>query len=528
MHVLAIDAGTYSIKYLSSFIDKRKAVHVEMREHNILEELEENPHWGTLEAAAKQIIQRIVEETARPDTRIVLHVPPESVTTRFLTLPVKNRKKAEMMIPFQLEEDIPFALSDSHFSWTIESGKTQSLALVALTKENEFNQFYEQFETWSASPSVITSEPSIMDAFYSLNRVAGPFCVLDIGHRSTKAYFFYNSKLIATHVSYVGGHHIDEMIAKTYGIQPAEAVIYKHQNAFVLTSGQMKEVDDNQKEFARLMDQVFKPLVNDFTRWELGFRVTHGIKLSQVFLCGGTSNVKNITNYLTEKFAIKCALLESFEGVDTTKIDLNSKSRARFTVVNMMALALRTKGRLINLLTGRYAQAARGDLPLHTLAFVGIRASAVTLVLLLAMITHRVFLTLDLKAVNSKITMTAKNPILGLTPREKRMIATQPDLVEASLAKKQKAVRQQISTLQAATQIKALSPLVMISAAAAGVDATLESINVTDTGDVTAVFSASSPELLATLQNKMQSLTLQNLEIKVDGQSKRLTVTGVE
>ncbi|MBY0518015.1 MAG: pilus assembly protein PilM [Bacteriovoracaceae bacterium] len=528
MHVLAIDAGSYSVKFLSSYVDKKKSTHVEMREYNILEELEENPNLSTAEEATKNIIHRIVDEVARPDSRIVLHVNPESVTTRFLTLPIKNRKKAELMIPFQLEEDIPYSLQDSHYSYTIETAKSQTLALVALTRDSEFASFYNQLDTWSSPPSVITSEPSVMDAFYSLNQVAGSFCVLDIGHRSTKAYFFYNSKLIATHVSYVGGRHIDEMIAQTYGIDATEAVIYKHQNAFVLTSGQMNEVDDNQKEFARLMEQAFKPLINDFHRWDLGFRVTHGMKLSQVFLCGGTSNIKNMANFLTEKFAVKCSLLESFEGVETSKIDLNPKSRARFTMVNMMALSLKAKGRLINLLSGRYAQAARGDLPLHTLAFLTARSTAVTLVLLIALSIQNYITKLDIKAVNNKITSTAKNPILGLTARERRLISTQPGVVESSLAKKQKTVRQQISTLQSASKIKALSPLVMISSAAAGVDVTLMNVDITEAGDVSAVFKASDVNNLNILQTKLQGISLQNVETKINSAQKTLTLTGVE
>lgn len=528
MHVLAIDAGSYSIKHISTLLDKRKAVHLEMREQNIMQALEENPSWGTVEEATRQIILGIIESAARTDTRIVIHVPSEAVTTRFLTLPIRNRKKAEMMIPFQLEEDIPFGLSEAHFAWCLDVNRTQSVALVALLRDIEFAPFYAQLDYWSSPASVVTSEASVMDAFYSLNPVAGPFCVLDMGHRSTKAYFFYNSKLIATHVSYVGGRHIDEMIALTYGIEPTEAVIYKHQNAFVLTSGQMNEVDDNQKEFARLMEQVFRPLLNDFQRWELGFRVTHGMKMAQVFLCGGTSNIRNMPNFLTEHFAVKCTLLESFEGVDTHKVDLNTKSRARFTMVNMMALSLRAKGRLINLLTGRYAQAARGEFPLHTLSFLTARASIVTAVLVLGLITQRVFLNLDLKAVNAKITSTAKNVALGLTPREKRLIATQPGLVEASLTKKHKAVRQQISTLQAAAEIKALSPLVMISASLAGVDAVLERITVTDAGEVSASFTATKPENLALLESKLRSVSLRDVQIKIDATKNELTLSGVE
>jgi general secretion pathway protein L len=528
MHILSIDAGSYSVKFLSSFVDKRKAIHTQMREFTLTEAMEENPSWETAEIATQNLISQIIDDVARPDTRIIMHIPSDLVTTRFLTLPVKNKKKAELMIPFQLEEDIPFALNESHYAWSLESHKTQSLALVALTREIDFSGYYEQTQKWHYSPTILTSEPSILDSFYSLNPVAGPFCVLDIGHKTTKAYFFYNSKLIATHVSYVGGKHIDEMIAQTYSIDNMEAVIYKHQNAFVLTSGQLEEVDDNQKEFAKLMEQVFKPLINDFQRWELGFRVTYGMKLSQVFLCGGTSNIKNIGNFLTEQFKVKCSYLESFENCETNKVDLNNKSRARFTLANMMALSTKAKSRLINFLSGRYSQGARGDFPVHTLSFLIVRASAVSLVLILSLIIQRVFIEMDVKAVNLKITSISKNPILGLTAREKRLINTQPELVVSGLTKKQKAVKQQISTLQAASNIKALSPLVAISAATVGLDLVTESFSVTDLGEIMASFSSKDLEVLRSLEAKLQNTNFSNIEINIDDKKKTLTFTGME
>ncbi len=528
MHVLAIDAGAYSVKYVSSILDKRHAVHRELREFVIAEALEENPDWGTPEEATRRLMERIVEDVARPDTRIVLHVPTESVTTRFLTLPVKNRRKAEAMIPFQLEEDIPFALHESHYAWYLEPTKSQSLALVALTRDAEFSAFHQPLTTWTTPPSVVTSEPSTMDSFYGFNHVAGPFCVLDMGHRSTKAYFFYNSKLIATHVSYVGGRHLDEMISQTYGVSAAEAVLYKHQNAFVLTGAQMDEVEENQREFARMMDQALKPLVSDFLRWELGFRVAHGMKISQVFLCGGTAAVKNMPHYLTEKFAVKSVLLESFEGIDTSKVDLNVKARAKFTLANMLALSLRSKNRLVNLLTGRYAPANRGDLPLPQFVFISTRAALVAAVLLVALIAEGVLLEMDLRAVNLQMTTLARNQALKLNPRDRRNLTFAPAQVSAGLVRQQRTIRQQISTLQSASDIRALHPLVLVAGATAGSPATLVSFEATDGGDVTAQFTATEPAALKDLAPKLESLALDQASTTFDETGLKLKLTGVQ
>jgi hypothetical protein len=348
--------------------------------------------------------------------------------------------------------------------------------------------------------------------------VAGPFCVLDIGHRTTKAYFFYNGRLIATHVSYLGGRQVDEMIAQTYGIPTEEAVLYKHQNAFVLTQSQMDGVDENQREFARMMDQVYRPLLTDFSRWELGFRVAHGMPVGQVFVCGGSANTKNMAPWLAEKLGVRCALLESFEGVDTAKVDLHAKARAKYTLANMMVLGLRNKNNLINLLSGQYALAGRAELPLHAAAFLATRVAAVTALLALAMVVEGVVLKLDLQATVAKMSSLAKNPVLALTSRERRQLTSNPAQVNAALGKRQRAIRQQISTLQSASDIRALSPLVGISAAAVGTEATLSEFTVSDAGEVKAIFTHDDPAVLAKLQSRIQDgAGLRDAQTRIEG-----------
>ena len=97
MHVLAIDVGSYSVKYISSFVEKRRVNHVEMSEIILRDYMNDHPDLITLDAQAT-IVQEIIDSTARPDTRVIFQVDNEMLTTRFLTLPVKSKKKAELML----------------------------------------------------------------------------------------------------------------------------------------------------------------------------------------------------------------------------------------------------------------------------------------------------------------------------------------------------------------------------------------------------------------------------------------------
>ena len=62
MHVLAIDAGSYSIKYVSSFLDRKNVTHVHMRELNLREAMEENTNWASVEEATFKVLERIMAD----------------------------------------------------------------------------------------------------------------------------------------------------------------------------------------------------------------------------------------------------------------------------------------------------------------------------------------------------------------------------------------------------------------------------------------------------------------------------------
>ena len=527
MHVLAIDVGSYSVKYISSFVDKRKVNHVEMSEIILNDFMSDHPDLIILDAQAT-IVQEIIDSTARPDTRVIFQTENEMLTTRFLTLPVKSKKKAELMLPFQLEEDIPFALSEIHYGHRMEPAKTQHYALISLLRGTDFDTFYNAFKEKHALPNILTSEPSVVENYFNQNAIAGPFCILDIGHKTTKAYFFYNSRLIVTHVSYIGGHEINEMIAQTYKIDLDEAIIYKHQNAFLLTSNQYDEVDQAQKDFATAMDKTLSPLILDFNRWKIGLKVNHGLSIEHIFITGGTSNIKNISNYLTAKWDTKVVLLETFDKIECEKIDLNPKNKSKFALANMMSIGMKRKNRFINFLTGKFTQASAAEIPLHSFAFLGVRVAAVTAVLFMSLLTERFFIKRDIKFVNLKLDRVMKNEVLALNGRLRRSVAINPKPILDSLIKRKLGITQEISTIQSSIEIKGLSPLVVISQLAAATEATLINFTSSEEGKIIAIFTAETSAELNNLKAQLERSTLSDIIIKTDIAKLKLTLTATD
>ncbi len=526
MHILAIDVGSYSVKYISSYVEKRKVNHVEMSEIIIHDFMADHQGLSQIEAQVS-IVKEIIENSSKPDSRVIFQFDNELLSTRFLTLPVKSKKKAELMLPFQLEEDIPYALSEIHFGHRMEFAKTQYMALVGLVKENEFETNYNLFKDKNALPNILTTEASAVENYFNQNAIAGPFCVLDIGHKTSKAYIFYNSRLIATHVSYMGGSHINEMISKTYGLDIDEAVIYKHQSAFLLTSNLMDSVDQAQKEFAMAMDKAFSPLVNDFLRWKIGLKVNFGLSLQHVFITGGTTNIRNMTGYLSEKWDAKVVLLETFDKVESEKIDIDPKNKSKYALTNMMAIGMKRKNRFINLLNGKFAQASSVEIPLHSFAFLGVRVAAVAAIIMISLFVERFFIEKDIKFVNAKLGSVMKNDVLAINGRLRRTMATNPKPVLDALVKKQRSIKQEISSIQSAIEIKAMHPLVILSQSAASSSGTLIEFKSEETGEVSAVISAENIEELEKIKTQIERSALIDSNVEIDSQNLKLKLSAM-
>ena len=47
--------------------------------------------------------------------KIIFQIPNKLFTTRYLHIPVKQEKKAEQMIPFQLDDELPYTIPELHY-----------------------------------------------------------------------------------------------------------------------------------------------------------------------------------------------------------------------------------------------------------------------------------------------------------------------------------------------------------------------------------------------------------------------------
>ncbi|GAB4418708.1 MAG: hypothetical protein OHK0056_28370 [Bacteriovoracaceae bacterium] len=463
MNVLAVDIGSYSVKFFEVWID-RKNIKL-MNHHEVV--IDNARESFDQEMTTEQIQMEIIEAyLKRPfDGKIIFQYPEHLTTTRYIDLPITSRKKVELMIPFQLDEMLPFPSSEAHFIKRLEKIGESTRVTTAIAKQDEFFNFYNTLSQKNILPNTLVSELMVVDSYFRQKQTPPeyPVMLIDIGHRTTKCYIIKDNKIYSNHISYIAGKTIDDKIAGTYKISNKEAVAYKHQNCFFLTEGQYQQVSKEQQEFALLMKQAFWPLVMDIRRWDIGFRSKYGASIGKILLTGGTSQINNLSNFLEQAVGIKVDFLDLGDDIIEVEDSLE-EAQSSFWFSSLMARIGNFKNPPGSFLFGPYSGKSGGGLPLISASFLFSRSLALSLIICLFLVLEQIlYLNPRIKDITSKINKQIKSETLALSARVKRFYPKNPEAVIAELQKKDRSMEQSLKSIQSSAKVNALSPLVEIS-----------------------------------------------------------------
>ncbi len=519
MKYLALDIGTYSIKSFLIKMERKTFSILEATEYVLSDYMEKKEEDAPLTQEEIYKLQEDIVAEIYPknfDGKIIWQIPNSYVASRNLELPVTQKKKVEMMIPFQLDESLPFPSTEAHFFSQLDKKANSTKVLANITKKSHFLEYYSRYKDRSILPMYLTSELSCIHAHAQNRNIKGPVAILDIGHTTSKCYIIYDGEVVEHHFSYCAGSTIDEVIAETYNIDRHEASIYKHENCFFLTESQYDEVSEDQKAFALLMKKAMNPLTLELKRWLLGFRIKYGMQIETIYLTGGTSNIHNISNFLSQAVNIKTDYLDIAQSF-VDEHDLIEGRESNFFISMLMDIGLTSKVKPGNFLYGDYANGSGVTLPLHTTSMLLYRSMVLTLVLGLLMGAEHFILSGQEKKLDAKIKTLAKNKSLGINASARRNIDRSLKRIQSIVRTGHRKMEQEVSTLSSATQANALPHLFKVfQIISAGPDITLQEFN-TDGRTTKGVFQVDSSNLIKDIEKTLINSGLVNIKTNIKG-----------
>lgn len=529
MHGISIDLGTYSLKFLTYQIDKKTIQFTSSEEIVLFQDEFDINDPESLWALQLKVINEFLSEV-NYEYQLLIHAPSDISSTRYVSLPVKNKKRAAMMLAFKIEEDLPYSLSDCHYAESIKITGLNTQALVSIIKKDSFEIFFDLLQRNNITPKVLTTDVSIFANHVEDNQLQFPenFAIIELGHLATRGYFYNNGKLVSNHTSYLAGQIVTEAISRDYNISIDEATLYKHQNAFTLTQEQYDQVNQDQIAFAKLMDKTLEPLISEIKRWDIGYRVQHGIPPQEIYLCGGTSNIKNIHNYLHSKLAIKVTYLDTFNNDFSAKIDSDQRLRRKFSLLSLLSQNAPKKNKMINFLKGDYALQSNIELPTQGIVFIASRLLIISVILCAILSFEALFINKSLKQADKRIASLLKNPVIKISPQAKRMTKKKPLATLKLLKKINKNITQEIKTIQSSLETNALKNLNDIVNEISGFNVEVETFNSVNEREFSLTLHSQDITQLEELEEALNANKSRRLFTELNKDKKILSISGEE
>lgn len=530
---LAIDLGQYSVKFYETIPEGRKSKllsYEEVRVDNrFMEKLQNTidhapdqnssttPEQYSIELlrAQAEIIQNYLERE-RFEGKIITHLPQEFMTSRYLFLPVSNKKKAELMIPFQLEENLPFSISETHFTSMLHRQGKEIFAQICVTEKKIFREVYDILESKNSLPAVLSSQIFSFQSYFIDNELHETICLLDIGHRATRAYFVRNGMIVANHSSPIAGKVIDEVISQNYEIPIDEAILYKHDNAFFLNDGDMNQVDENQREFAELMKKTLWPLILDLKRWQVGLKVKYALPVSRVFITGGTTNIKNLDGFLKEHLNLPVEYFRPYKSLSYDFVGIDGNLKNSMAVADVMTVGETSRFPPPSFLHGEFSGHYSESIPLYSIAYNFARISIICLLIVLGLYVERLFIKQDIDGLDRIVVAQLQSADFDIPRRTRDLYRTRPQVIKNELTQIHRQEIRENRSLDQLAQTNAERSLLDFN----------QTIPKSDEIDLVrlyvsqrileAEFKSSDPERLQSLQEKLFNMRRSDDQVYID------------
>ena len=138
------------------------------------------------------------------------------------------------------------------------------------------------------------------------------------------------------------------------------------------------------------------------------------------------------------------------------------------------------------------------------------------------------FLSKQEKAIDSKITTLLKSPTLEINRKDQKLYVTNPEGVLFALKKKNKFVKDEVSTILSSTHINALKPLADLSKTInSNPKVNLEKFT-SSAQNVSATFSSTDPNELEVMKVKLQGSGLPDLKIDYTSGKNELNIDFID
>jgi len=332
--ILGIDVGSYSIKVAEIERTVKEFHLVGFFEQPIV-----NAEALGREAATSQALARLFEEYNLSAQSVYTALPGQATSHRAIDLPFADFKKVDQTIEFEMENYVPLPLEELLIDYEfLNTSKTGSTVLVSYAKASDFVKFLNMMTGVEIDPRFVGSEPVELANVMKMGvlQPEGAYALVDLGHEKTNILIFLGPKLQFARTIMVGGRDLTKAIADSLNIPVAEAERMKIEMGQI--GPDVEGADQTTRDVAKAMQGPLDEILLHLKQTFMAFQEQKQEVVQALILCGGTSRLPGIDQYLSAKLRKNVSFLDC---LDFPFNQLSDSNWCRPIAASALALAYR-------------------------------------------------------------------------------------------------------------------------------------------------------------------------------------------
>lgn len=340
--VIGLDIGSSSIKAIKLKKLKEGFELVAAEIVNISADPVDEMDADTKHSLYVNTLKKLLKLKTLAGNKVITAIPGDSAIIRYIKVPYMTKDELKNMIPYDAEQYIPLSMDQVVFDYEVlcevdeENQKKLEVLLVAV-KNDTMGQHLNILKDSGASPAVID-----VDAFALCNAhvhnsaeeaetgiKADTVALINMGAKLTTITIMEKNVPHLTRDVNIGGNNFTKEIQREFNTSFAQAEELKKQHAMImvesdelLLSAVPAGGDDKSSRIYEAITPALNKLLNDVRRSFDYFESTVKKKpVQKILLSGGSSKIKNIDRFLSEKLGIPVEINYPFKNVT-----INSKS----------------------------------------------------------------------------------------------------------------------------------------------------------------------------------------------------------
>lgn len=251
-------------------------------------------------------------------------------------------KEVRSLLEFRFEENVPIPLREALFDYevlpTIEESREVRVAVAAYARET-ITRYFDACVAAGLTPITFEVEAQAMGrAVVPATAETETVMLIDFGKTRTGVGIVNGGTLMYTSTIDIGGGQLSQVLRKTLGDVP-EAEITKIKNTEGLVRGEHNT--RSYEALASTISVIKDEIAARMQYWHTRKGNRGEGRISSIILCGGSSNLKGLPEYLSDSLKVPCTRANVWQkAFDTSAVVPPIDRRHSYGYATAIGLAL--------------------------------------------------------------------------------------------------------------------------------------------------------------------------------------------